>query len=296
MSPGDSAATRPVPVPVPDSDSDSAGRRAGIPYRLVATDLDGTLLGTDRAVSQRSRDTLAAAAAAGAAHIVVTGRSVSRVREVLDDLSYRGLAVCGQGGQLYHAGKHRLLTSVTLDRGLAARALAAIEAETGALYLAAGRGELDGGMLVGPGFRGYRDGFLPVASFADRADLWAAPLSGICIQHPDLNDDDLARVARRAAGKLVGVTVSGPGLVELLPLGLTKATGLGLAARRLGVTAADTIAFGDMPNDIPMLGWAAHGVAMGNAHDELKAVSDEVTTSNDEDGIAVVLERLLSSC
>lgn len=63
---------------------------------------------------------------------------------------------------------------------------------------------------------------------------------------------------------------------------------------RLGFKAADTIAFGDMPNDIPMFGWAAYGVAMANAHDELKAVADEVTASNDEDGIAEVLERLLA--
>jgi hydroxymethylpyrimidine pyrophosphatase-like HAD family hydrolase len=80
----------------------------------------------------------------------------------------------------------------------------------------------------------------------------------------------------------------------MLPLGLSKAKGLALAARRLGATAADTIAFGDMPNDVPMFAWAAHGVAMADAHPELLAVADEVTASNDADGIAVVLERLLA--
>jgi hydroxymethylpyrimidine pyrophosphatase-like HAD family hydrolase len=98
----------------------------------------------------------------------------------------------------------------------------------------------------------------------------------------------------KVAGGLVGVTMAGPGVVELLPLGLSKATGLSLAARRLGLKAADTIAFGDMPNDLPMFAWAAHGVAMANAHADLKAIADEVTTSNEEDGIAVVLERLLT--
>lgn len=88
--------------------------------------------------------------------------------------------------------------------------------------------------------------------------------------------------------------MAGESIVELLPLGLSKAKGLSLAARRLGVKAADTIAFGDMPNDIPMFTWAARGVAMANAHAELRAVADEVTSSNDEDGIAVVLERLLA--
>ncbi len=267
--------------------TDAAG---GFPYRLIATDLDGTLLRGDDTVSQRTRDALAAATAAGAAHIVVTGRAVPWTRHILDDLGYDGLAVCGQGAQVYHAGEHRLLTSVTLDRKLAGVALAKIEAETGPLYLAASRDGLDGDVLVGPGYEVGGD--LPALPLTGASDLWSAPLNKIYIQHPTLSDDELAEVARQAAGGFVTVTMAGAGVVELLPLGLSKATGLSLAARRLGLKAADTIAFGDMPNDVPMFGWAARGVAMANAHEELKAVADEVTSSNDEDGIAVVLERL----
>ncbi|MGW3956599.1 HAD family hydrolase [Streptomyces sp. NPDC004752] len=264
---------------------------SGFPYALVATDLDGTLLRGDGSISQRTRDALVAATAAGAAHIVVTGRAVPWTRHVLDDLGYQGLAVCGQGGQVYDAGEHRLLTSVTLDRQLAKVALAKIEAEVGPLFLAASRGGLDGKVLVGPGY--VSTGGLPATPFTDAADLWAAPLNKIYLQHPELSDDELAEAARGAAGGFVTVAMAGEGIVELLPLGLSKATGLSLAARRLGLQAADTIAFGDMPNDIPMFGWAAHGVAMANAHEELKAVANEMTTSNEEDGIARVLERLL---
>ncbi|MFF8448848.1 HAD family hydrolase [Streptomyces leeuwenhoekii] len=264
---------------------------AAFPYRLVATDLDGTLLRSDDSVSQRTREALAAATEAGAAHIVVTGRAVPWTRHILDDLGYDGLAVCGQGAQVYDAGAHRLLTSVTLDRQLAGVALAKIEAETGPLYLAASRDGLEGEVLVGPGYEVH--GALPATPFTDASDLWSAPLNKIYVQHPTLSDDELAEVARRTAGGFVTVTMAGAGIVELLPLGLSKATGLSLAARRLGMKAAETIAFGDMPNDIPMFGWAARGVAMANAHAELKAVADEVTSSNDEDGIAVVLERLL---
>ncbi|GAA4795585.1 HAD family hydrolase [Streptomyces ziwulingensis] len=269
--------------------SDAPG--AGLPYRLIATDLDGTLLRSDDTVSRRTRDALAAATAAGAAHIVVTGRAVPWTRHILDDLGYDGLAVCGQGAQVYHAGEHRLLTSVTLDRQLAGVALAKIESETGPLYLAASRDGLEGEVLVGPGYS--VGGSLPATPFTDASDLWSAPLNKIYIQHPTLSDDELAEVARRTAGGFVTVTMAGAGIVELLPLGLSKATGLSLAARRLKLKAADTIAFGDMPNDISMFGWAARGVAMANAHAELKAVADEVTSTNDEDGIAVVLERLL---
>ncbi|MFJ9964355.1 HAD family hydrolase [Streptomyces avermitilis] len=264
----------------------------GFPYKLVATDLDGTLLRSDGTVSARTRAALAAVTEAGAAHIVVTGRAVPWTRHILEDLGYQGLAVCGQGAQLYDVGEHRLLTSVTLDRQLAGLALAKIEAEVGPLLLAASRDGLDGEVLVGPGYR-VQDGPLPVQPIRDAADLWSAPLNKVYVQHPTLTDDELAAVATQVAGGLVGVTMAGEGIVELLPLGLSKATGLSLAARRLRVKAADTIAFGDMPNDIPMFAWAAHGVAMSNAHEELLAVADEVTLSHEEDGIAVVLERLL---
>ncbi|MDX3113393.1 HAD family hydrolase [Streptomyces scabiei] len=262
------------------------------PYRLIATDLDGTLLRSDESVSQRTRDALAAATAAGAAHIVVTGRAVPWTRHILDDLGYKGLAVCGQGAQVYDAGAHRLLTSVTLDRQLAGVALAKIESEVGPLHLAASRDGLDGDVLVGPGYA--VTGALPATPFTDASDLWSAPLNKIYIQHPELSDDALAEAARQAAGGFVTVAMAGAGIVELLPLGLSKATGLSLAARRLGLKAAETIAFGDMPNDIPMFAWASYGVAMANAHRELREVADEVTSSNEDDGIAEVLERFLS--
>ncbi|MEV8543171.1 HAD family hydrolase [Streptomyces sp. NPDC051572] len=269
----------------------TASPSGGFPYRLIATDLDGTLLRSDESVSTRTRDALAAAGEAGAAHIVVTGRGVPWTRHILDDLGYEGLAVCGQGAQVYDAGEHRLLTSVTLDRQLAGVALAKIEAEVGPLYLAASRDGLDGEVLVGDGYA--LTGTLPSTPLSDVSELWAAPLNKIYIQHPTLTDDQLAEAAQLAAGGFVSVAMAGAGIVELLPLGLSKATGLSLAARRLGLKSADTIAFGDMPNDIAMFAWASHGVAMANAHEELKAVADEVTASNEDDGIAVVLERLL---
>lgn len=289
--------TDPSAAPAPASSPSAAPSSAlstgpSFPYRLVATDLDGTLLREDGTVSGRTREALAAVSAAGAAHIIVTGRAVPWTRHILDDLGYEGLAVCGQGAQVYHAGEHRLLTSLTLDRQLAGLALAKIEGEVGPLALAVSRDGLDGDVLVGPGYR-LQEGPLPTVLVDDPAELWSAPLNKVYIQHPELDDDALAQAARATVGSLVDVVMAGAGVVEILPLGLSKATGLSLAARRLGVKAADTIAFGDMPNDIPMFGWARHGVAMANAHEELKAVADEITASNEDDGIALVLEKLL---
>ena len=258
-------------------------------FDLVATDLDGTLLRSDHTVSERTRRALAAATAAGAVHIVVTGRSAAWTRPTLDAIGYTGLAVCGQGAQLYDAAAHRELTSVTLDRQLARTALAKIEAETGPLAVAVSQDGLDGRFLVGPGYRILGD---DPATVCDPAEFWAEPITRMFLQHPDLDDDELARTARAVAGQLVDVVMAGPGFVEVLPLGLSKATGLALAAARLGVTRDRAIAFGDMPNDLPMFRWARCGVAMANAHPTLLTAADEVTLSNDADGVAAVLERL----
>lgn len=275
----------------------AAGDRPGggsFPYRLIATDLDGTLLRDDATVSARTRAALDAASARGVAHIVVTGRAVPWTKHILDGLDYGGLAVCGQGAQVYDAAAGRVLTSVTLDRSLAQLAVSKIEAETGGpLRLAASQDGVDGEVLVGPGYREQGEG-LPSVQCSDRDELWQAPLNKLYLQHPRLGDDELAKAARAVTSDLVSITMSGEDLVEMLPLGLSKAKGLSLAARRLGVSARETIAFGDMPNDVPMFGWAAYGVAMADAHPELLEVADEVTASNNADGIAVVLERLLT--
>jgi Cof subfamily protein (haloacid dehalogenase superfamily) len=266
---------------------------AALPYSLIATDLDGTLLRGDDTVSDRTRDALARAAAAGARHIVVTGRPAPRVKPLLDDLG-GGLAVCAQGAQLYDADADRLLWSRTLDRELAETALGKIEAEVGQVYAAVDEDGVDGLTLIEPGYR-MPHPTLPAVRVRRRAELWERPISKVLLRHPELGDDALAAVARAAVESLATVTMSGPGTVELQPLGITKATGLELAADRLGTGPAATIAFGDMPNDVPMFRWAGRGVAMADAHPELLAVADEVTASNESDGVALVVERLLTA-
>ncbi|MCI4044650.1 HAD family hydrolase [Streptomyces sp. TRM75563] len=260
-------------------------------YALIATDLDGTLLRPDDTVSTRSRAALARAAAAGARHLIVTGRPVPGIRALLADLAYTGLVVCGQGTQLYEAGSGRLLRSATLDREAADTALGKIEAEVGAVFAAVDQDGVDGVTLIEAGYR-MPNPTLPARRVGSRAALWARPVIKVLVRHPELGDDELTAAARAAVGELATVTMAGPGTVELAPRGVDKGTGLALAAELLEIGAERTIAFGDMPNDLPMFAGSGHRVAMGNAHPELRAAADEVTLSNAEDGVAVVLERL----
>ncbi|MFE7076435.1 Cof-type HAD-IIB family hydrolase [Streptomyces sp. NPDC057620] len=259
-------------------------------FRVVATDLDGTLLRGDLTISARTRAALTRATASGARHLVVTGRPAAACRHLLKTLDYTGLAICGQGAQLYDAGRHRLLSSAVLDRS-AVRVLAERIAEVaGPLEFAVVTAGLDGEFLVTRGFgERVRHGWRLVDEYAA---MWEGPIEKVLIRSRRLDDDRLAALAERICEGRVAVAHSGEGRIELLPAGVSKAGGLAEAARKLGFGAADTIAFGDMPNDIPMISWAGHGVAMGNAHVELRRHAEEIAPTNEEDGVAAVLERL----
>jgi hydroxymethylpyrimidine pyrophosphatase-like HAD family hydrolase len=90
----------------------------------------------------------------------------------------------------------------------------------------------------------------------------------------------------------VHVTFStGHGLIEISAPGITKGSGLARLAGQLGIAPAEVVALGDMPNDLPMLQWAGHGVAMANAHPAVLESADEITAPNSQDGLALVLER-----
>ena len=140
---------------------------------------------------------------------------------------------------------------------------------------------------------GYEHAWLnPDNTEVSYADLLSAPAVKLLVRKPGVPSAVLAAALARHIGVLGDVTYStNDGLIEISPIGITKAVGLEEVARSRQVSAEDVVAFGDMPNDVPMLRWAGHGVAMGNAHPEAIAAADEVTAPNNDDGLARVLER-----
>jgi hydroxymethylpyrimidine pyrophosphatase-like HAD family hydrolase len=116
----------------------------------------------------------------------------------------------------------------------------------------------------------------------------------LIVRHPTLDPEALLPLVRAVAGSTADATHSGAPFVELAATGVQKAAGLEAICTALGVRPVEVLAFGDMPNDVPLLRWAGRGVAVANAHPEVLRSADEITLSNAEDGVAVVLERLLS--
>ena len=124
-------------------------------------------------------------------------------------------------------------------------------------------------------------------------ELTSAPAVKLLARSASYGPDDFAALVSRTLGdSAVATHSSSSALVEISAAGVTKAAGLAWFCERDGRTAEEVVAFGDMPNDLPLLAWAGRSVAMGNAHPALREIADEVTLTNDEDGVAVYLEKL----
>lgn len=262
--------------------------------RLVATDVDGTLLDPDERVPPRAAAVIGRLVAAGVGFVLVTGRPPRWIPPVVAQLAVARLAVCANGGVLYDAVEDRVVWSRTLDPATLADLAAAVADTLPGSGLAVERvgdpGVAGAPFVAEPAYRhAWPDADNDIAPLTE---LLARPAVKMLVRNPELSSDAMVAAIAPVIGNAADITFSHPrGLIEISPPGVTKATGLSEVADRFGTVAADVIAFGDMPNDLEMLRWAGHGVAMGNAHPALLEVADEVTGSNGEDGLALVLER-----
>ena len=267
--------------------------------RLVACDVDGTLLGTGARASRRTVEVISRVVAAGVPFVLVTGRPPRWVPPVVQELEYAGLAVCANGAVLYDAARDRVLSAETLDPIRLRDIADALDRALPGCMLAVERA----GDTALPGEHEFLAELdyahpwpSPDSQHAPRGELFGRPAVKLLVRHPDMASEAMAVAATAAAGDSVAVTFStNSGLIELAAPGVSKSTGLAAVARRFGVRAEDIIAFGDMPNDLAMLSWAGHGVAMANAHPAVLSTADEVTAPNTEDGVALVLERWFSA-
>ncbi|GAA1330981.1 HAD family hydrolase [Saccharothrix algeriensis] len=264
--------------------------------RLVASDVDGTLLGPDHRVSARTAGVVAGVRAAGVPFVLATGRPPRWVTDVAAQAGATGYAVCANGAVLYDVGADRVLWRRELDPVLLGDLADALGRALPGCAVAAERvGDSVADPAVAPFVAepAYRHAW-PGSDHSElsRAEVLGVPAVKLLVRHAGMTSVQLAEAAEAVFGEEVCVTYSSnAGLIEVSAAGVTKADGLADVAERLAVEPSAVVAFGDMPNDIAMLGWAGHGVAMANAHPDVLEVADEVTAPNSEDGVARLLER-----
>ena len=325
--------------------------------RLIATDLDGTLLDREQELTPRTVAAVRAVVAAGIEFVLVTARPPRTVAHLAEQLGGGIAALCGNGTILAEFGvpgvrsAQRVLDAPGADGGESESGSESKSGSGSELELGSGPGpepesgsELDSGMDLGLGsargaitlIRGFEVAdavavvkqlrpVLPEAGFAletgfevyfetafrigsvtDHRRILTDELIGIAPQmrsiikvlarSPERSADEMVAIARATLSVDAEISHSGGrGLLEIAPSGASKASGLAWLCERRGIAAGSVAAFGDMPNDLPMLRWAGIGHAVANAHPEVLAAAHRVVGHHAEDGVALALEAMLAS-
>lgn len=263
---------------------------------LVATDVDGTLLDDDETVSPRTREAVRAVVDSGAQFVLATGRPPRWITPIVDQLGFAPMAVCANGAVIYDPSADRIVSARTLsadELGQLAEVAARVIPGAGLAVERVGRTAHDAATPQFVSSPGYEHAWLnPDNTEVSLEDLLSAPAVKLLIRQAGARSADMAAALSEHVGTAGDITYStNNGLIEIVPTGISKATGIAELSVPQGIDAAHIVTFGDMPNDVPMLAWAGLGVAMGNAHPDAVAAADEVTATNAEHGVARVLER-----
>ena len=267
--------------------------KPGLP-KLVATDLDGTLVHSDDTVSAYTHEVLDRVRAAGIRIVGATGRGPRLAELTRADIRAADFLVLAQGGWVLDQAEGEYLCSARLPGRVLASVLNRLESAMGPLSVMVEALDHDDAPLWGDLDPTWR---YPVAvEPRSRAECLGHDVIKAFVRSPSHHVDDLLAEAERIVPpEMAFVTQAGLNYVEICPPGVDKGSGLAVVAQSVGVDPADVLVFGDMPNDLPMFAWAGWSrVAVANAHPSVLAAADEVTLSNDEDGVAVYLDRILS--
>ena len=258
--------------------------------RLVATDLDGTLLHSDGSVTPGTRGVLAELDRRGVPVVYVTGRPVRWMDALWETVGGHGLAICSNGAIVYDGAARgiRSAREIPAETVLEVGELLRRELPGTAYAL-----ERTNGFGVEPDFMRRHDRRVPEVPVAPLEELLDGTVVKLLAQMEDVDPETYWRQVEALVGDRVTVTWSSEwAMVELSAFDVTKASTLALICDELGVAPDDVVAFGDMPNDLALLEWAGTSYAMANAHPLVRDMADHVAPANDDDGVAVVLRGL----
>ena len=260
--------------------------------KLVALDIDGTLVTYDEVLSDDARDAVAAVRAAGHHVVLASGRSLIAMTPIAAELKVEESWIVASNG----AVTARL--DAKADMGYVLERVETFDPEPVLRML---KEELPHARYavedVGVGFRmtelfpeGELNGEHRVVDFED---LWAGDVTRVVVRSPGETSAEFHQIAARLGFDDVTYAVGWSAWMDIAPQGVTKASALERVRQELGIPPENTVAIGDGSNDIDMLRWAGRGVAMGHAADAVRAAADEVTGTIEEDGVVDVLRSLL---
>jgi Cof subfamily protein (haloacid dehalogenase superfamily) len=278
-----------------------------MPYRMIAIDLDGTLLASDGSVPPRAKAAIHRALGAGLLVCFATGRNWTESKSILDTVAHHATAVFVSGAMVMDTKRevtlHRTMMDPTLARevcgvlealGHSALALQDTHKTGGVDYLATA------GQTPNEAERLWREVTQTVVHEVESLADWphehtirigiVAPTTEVELAAKQL----IERFGERIVSHCIHVPAYGVDVMEVFDPAVNKWEGISHVARLHGVQAHEIVAIGDDLNDLPMLRHAGLSVAMGNAKPEVKAIARRIIGRNDEDGLAVFLEELIA--
>ncbi|MFW0155297.1 HAD-IIB family hydrolase [Rothia sp. P6271] len=264
--------------------------------RLIASDLDGTVLGEDFRFRPRTIAALEAAISAGVEVVFVTGRPIRWLTPLHEQLAYDSYAICSNGAVVYHLGRGEIVsTSLTPMRDIATAHQCLTESFPEATFTLETLEKI------------YVQGEFEITSVLEGAPIISGDLSDAFIEedaavkylihHPHADPYELLERVQAVIGESLGATlgVKGQALVEIARADVHKGHTLERFAYERGIPAADVVAFGDMPNDAQMLLWAGEGYAMASGSAALIEQVGRTCPAFSEDGVAQIIEEFLSA-
>jgi hydroxymethylpyrimidine pyrophosphatase-like HAD family hydrolase len=263
---------------------------SGPPPRLIATDLDGTLLRPDGSVSERTRLALAGLADAGIELVFATARPPRWVDHLADVVGAHGTVICVNGAFVYDVPRR----AVVQAHGMPPATVRAIAADLRLALPGVGfAAELPSGIRLERAYPALHLEDVPPEDAYTPIEAIDQPVGKLLARSLQVPDAEFLHRSAQIIGARAQVTYSGRGgLAEIGPLGVTKASTLADWCTERGISSSDVWAFGDMPNDLEMLAWAGVSFAVANAHPDVLAAASRSCASNADDGVARVIESL----
>lgn len=288
--------------------------------RLIASDLDGTLLLPDGSVGARTRASLDALRESDVDLVIATGRPPRWISPVVEMTGHRGVGIAANGGVVLDLADGHVTEIFAIDQDTALAAVDRIRAAVPGVVFAVERAR-PGGRLAPTGGSSYdaldatladatefalADGYTPrwpvprethvapieeLVAMGDVVKILVRPGDAL-----DIDPDHFLAIGVPALEGLVEVTHAGFGdaLLEISAPGVSKATTLARVAAAEGHGALHVVATGDGPNDLPMLAWAGGSYAVANAHPEVLDLAGHVIPSNADEGVADLIDSVLA--
>ena len=267
--------------------------------KLIVSDIDGTLLRSDKHVSNTTRDKITQLINDGHLFAIATGRMHGAGKIITQELDYDGYLISCNGAVVKHLKTGEVIQAIELDPSLAAQVTAVCEKyrayyhyyDIETIYASANQ-HLAG--IYAKGMTKLPEAYHFTVTFPEHLPslVGTVPIYKIGLYHEDPATFEAIMMELKAIEGLE-TCKSLETSFDVMAKGVSKATGIEAIRSHFGIPIEDVIAFGDNENDIDMISYAGVGVAMSNATAELKAIANFVTVSNDEDGLVYALDKLI---